>query len=239
MAKLLLIDDDLTLLELLNGVLVGEGWVVETANNGRDGLQLMQNFSFYLVLLDWQLPDIDGLEVLSTYRSNGGTIPIIFLTGKKDVDDKESGLDAGADDYLTKPFDVRELLARMRSVQRRSLQNFQTNLSANGVELNLKLRTLHLKNDTESKSNGDVKLSTTEASILEFFFRHPDQLFSAAEVFDRVWPSETEAKADTLRVHLHVLRRKLSLAELPELVKTIKGSGYILETGNKAETNKP
>ncbi|CAN5457873.1 response regulator transcription factor [soil metagenome] len=239
MAKLLLIDDDLTLLELLNGVLVGEGWVVETANNGRDGLQLMQNFSFDLVLLDWQLPDIDGLEVLSTYRSNGGTIPIIFLTGKKDVDDKESGLDAGADDYLTKPFDVRELLARMRSVQRRSLQNFQTNLSANGVELNLKLRTLHLKNDTESKSNGDVKLSTTEASILEFFFRHPDQLFSAAEVFDRVWPSETEAKADTLRVHLHVLRRKLSLAELPELVKTIKGSGYILETGNKAETNKP
>lgn len=239
MAKLLLIDDDPTLLELLNGVLAGEGWIVETASNGRDGLQLMQNFSFDLVLLDWQLPDINGLEILSTYRSKGGTIPIIFLTGKKDVDDKESGLDAGADDYLTKPFDVRELLARMRSVQRRSTQTFQANLSANGVELNMKLRTLQLTGSVASKSNNIVKLSTTEASILEFFFRHPDQLFSAAEVFDRVWPSETDAKADTLRVHLHVLRRKLSLAGLPELVKTIKGSGYILETNYRAEIGKP
>ena len=239
MAKLLLIDDDLTLLELLNGVLVGEGWVVETAYNGRDGLQLLENFSFDLVLLDWQLPDIEGLEVLSTYRSKGGTVPIIFLTGKKDVDDKESGLDAGADDYLTKPFDVRELLARMRSVQRRAVQNFQTNLSANGVELNMKLRTLRLQNGATGQPSDEVKLSTTEASILEFFFRHPDQLFSAAEVFDRVWPSETEAKADTLRVHLHVLRRKLSLANMPELVKTIKGSGYILETGDKTETDSP
>lgn len=239
MAKLLLVDDDLTLLELLNGVLAGEGWVVETAYNGRDGLQLMQNFSFDLVLLDWQLPDIDGLEVLSTYRSSGGTIPIIFLTGKTDVDDKESGLDAGADDYLTKPFDMRELLARIRSVQRRSAQDFKAHLSANGVELNMKLRTLQFLGTVSGKPNSDVKLSTTEASILEFFFRHPDQLFSAAEVFDRVWPSETEAKADTLRVHLHVLRRKLSLAGMPELVKTIKGSGYILETQNKTETRVP
>lgn len=239
MAKLLLIDDDPTLLELLNGVLAGEGWIVETASNGRDGLQLMQNFSFDLVLLDWQLPDINGLEILTTYRSSGGTIPIIFLTGKKDVDDKESGLDAGADDYLTKPFDVRELLARMRSVQRRSTQTFKANLSANGVELNMKLRTLQLTESISSKSNNIVKLSTTEASILEFFFRHPNQLFSAAEVFDRVWPSETDAKADTLRVHLHVLRRKLSLAGLPELVKTIKGSGYILETNYQAEIGKP
>ncbi len=176
-----------------------------------------------MILLDWQMPDVNGIEVLKRYRATGGVAPVIFLTGKLEIDNKESGLDAGADDYLTKPFDVRELMARIRSVQRRAGAIFQQGLSANGAELNIKLRTVRW-GETE------VRLSATESSLLEFFFRHPNQIFSSAEVFDRVWPTETEAKADTVRVHLHVLRRKLTLAGVPELVKTVKGSGYILET---------
>jgi DNA-binding response OmpR family regulator len=222
LAKILLIDDDIGLSELLQSALEAESWIVECAYNGRDGLQLLESFPFDMVLLDWEMPDITGIEVLKRFRAAGGVTPVIFLTGKREIDDKENGLDAGADDYLTKPFDARELMARMRSVQRRAGQSFQQGLSAQGAELNLKLRTLRWQEQ-------EVKLSATEASILEFFFRHPEQLFSSAEVFDRVWPSETEAKADTIRVHLHVLRRKLNLAGVPELIKTVKGSGYILE----------
>jgi len=224
MAKVLLVDDDINLAELLKPALEAEGWTVELAFNGKDGLQLMQNFRYDLVLLDWQMPDMQGIEVLERYRADGGDMAVIFLTGRREIEHKESGLDTGADDYLTKPFDVRELMARMRSMQRRAGNTFQKSLQQNGVDLDNKTRVLRYQDK-------ELKLSATEFAILEFFFRHPNQLFSSAEVFDRVWPSETEAKADTIRVHLHVLRRKLNLAGVPELVKTVKGSGYILETG--------
>jgi len=223
MAKVLLIDDDVNLAELLKPALESEGWTVELAFNGSDGLQLMQNFRYDIVLLDWQMPGMSGIEVLDRYRAEGGDMAVIFLTGRREIEHKESGLDSGADDYLTKPFDVRELLARMRSMQRRAGNTFQKGLQANGAELDMKIRVLRYEDK-------EIKLSATEFSIVEFFFRHPNQLFSSAEVFDRVWPSETEAKADTIRVHLHVLRRKLTHAGVPELVKTVKGSGYILET---------
>lgn len=223
MAKVLLIDDDVSLAEILKRALEKEQWTVEMAHNGKDGLQLLENFKYDLVLLDWQMPDMNGLEVLQRFRSSGGVTTVIFLTGLGDVDHKEIGLDAGADDYLAKPFDTRELFARIRALQRRSTGAMQKDLTANGITLNTKARTLKYQDK-------EIKLSSAEASILEFFYRHPNQLYNSPQVFEHVWPSESEAKADTVRVHLHVLRRKLSLAEMPELVKTVKGSGYILET---------
>lgn len=223
MPKLLLIDDDIELSNVLKDELVKALWAVELAHNGRDGLQLLQNFEYDLVVLDWQMPDLNGLEVLAQYRKGGGNTPVIFLTGEQSVESKEKGLDCGADDYLTKPFDVREFMARIRSLYRRPRELMQGSLNMHGAELSIKTKRL-LWQDKE------IKLSTTECSILEFLMRHPDHLFSGAELFKRVWPSDTDAREDTVRVHMHVLRRKLKLAGAPELVKTVKGSGYILKS---------
>ncbi len=222
MSKLLLIEDDQPLANLLKSELESAGWQVETAHNFGDGWQLLNNFQFDMVLLDWDLPDGSGLKLCREHRAKGGTTPIIFLTGKTDVDSKESGLDTGADDYITKPFDVREILARIRSVQRRPRHFLQSDLNLNGAVLDLKLGTI-------SHSDQTLRLSPTELSILEFFFRHPNQLFSGADLFARVWASDADVKEDTVRVHMHILRKKLAPLGLKELIKTVRASGYILE----------
>lgn len=223
MAKVLLIDDDIELCELLKEELIAAKWAVETAYNGRDGLQLLENFAYDLIVLDWQMPDLNGIDVLSHYRKDGGNTPVIFLTGEQSIESKMRGLDTGADDYLTKPFDLREFMARVRSMYRRPRELLQGDLQMHGAELSVKTKRIIWKDK-------EIKLSTTECSILEFMMRHPDQIFSSADLFKRVWPSDTDAREDTVRVHMHVLRRKLNLAGAPELIETVKGSGYILKS---------
>jgi DNA-binding response OmpR family regulator len=114
MPKLLLVEDDTDLSTHLSDLLESHGWQVEKADNGADGLMLLRNFKYDFALLDWNLPELSGIEICRKFRADGGDTPVIFLTSKGEIEDKECGLDAGGDDYLTKPFDVRELLARMR-----------------------------------------------------------------------------------------------------------------------------
>ncbi|HEY9677666.1 MAG TPA: response regulator transcription factor [Drouetiella sp.] len=223
MSKLLLIEDDQALAALVKSELVSAGWAVECAHNFGDGWQLLNNFQYDMVLLDWDLPGGTGLKLCREYRDSGGLTPIIFLTGKSDMDSKESGLDTGADDYVTKPFDIREILARIRSVQRRPRHVIQHDLSVNGAKLDVKLGNITYQSQT-------LRLSPTEISILEFFFRHPNQLFSGAQLFASVWSSDADAKEDTVRVHMHLLRKKLAAIGLKELIKTVRAAGYILET---------
>lgn len=222
MPKVLLVDDDLMLSKMLKQELEAQSWHVEHADNCGDGKQLLEQFKYDLILLDWSLPDGTGFDLCKHFRSLGGSTPVIFLTGKNDIDSKEAGLDIGADDYLTKPFDVRELMARVRSLQRRPSGFLQKGLTINGVEL-----------DTKSSQivygNHRIRLSQTELSILEFFFRNPNRLVSSVELFESVWPSDTDVREDTVRVHILILRRKLDLAGLKEMIKTVRGSGYILE----------
>lgn len=163
------------------------------------------------------------MKLCRDFRLDGGTTPIIFLTGKTDIDSKEIGLDTGADDYVTKPFDLREILARIRSVQRRPRHILHKDLEINGARLDIKVGTITHQNHT-------LRLSPTELTILEFFFRHPDEIFSGADLFARVWASDADAKEDTVRVHMHILRKKLAPLGLKELIKTVRASGYILET---------
>lgn len=223
MSKLLLIEDDKPLATLLKSELESAGWQVECAHTYGDGWQLLKNFHFDMVLLDWDLPDGSGLKLCRDFRLDGGTTPIIFLTGKTDIDSKEIGLDTGADDYVTKPFDLREILARIRSVQRRPRHILHKDLEINGARLDIKVGTITHQNHT-------LRLSPTELTILEFFFRHPDEIFSGADLFARVWASDADAKEDTVRVHMHILRKKLAPLGLKELIKTVRASGYILET---------
>lgn len=222
MPKILLVDDDQMLSKMLKAELEAQSWHVEYADNYGDGKQLLEQFKYDLILLDWSLPDGTGFDLCKHFRALGGTTPVIFLTGKNDIDSKEAGLDIGADDYLTKPFDVRELMARVRSLQRRPSGFLQKGLTINGVEL-----------DTKSSQivygNHRIRLSQTELGILEFFFRNPNRLVSSVELFESVWPSDTDVREDTVRVHILILRRKLDLAGLKEMIKTVRGSGYILE----------
>lgn len=161
MAKILHVEDDEELAKRVAHWFNLEGHVCETVNNGTDALQLLQHFNFDVILLDWSLPDIPGLEVCTRYRKDGGKSWIIFLTGKEDVSDKEQALDLGGDDYVTKPFHIRELSARVRSALRRPTENFQSALKIGDVTLDVSRRTMLVNEDGS-------RLMPKEVSLLEY-----------------------------------------------------------------------
>ena len=166
MVKILVVEDDLALATTIRDTLSNEQYKVETSHSGEEADGLLSSFDYDLVILDWELPEMSGVSICQRFRARGGTTPILMLTGKSTADDKESGLDSGADDYLTKPFEVRELNARIRALLRRPTQ-FQGQ----------KLRWGNLELDTNTHRvvlNGkDIALQPLEFTVLEFFMRHP------------------------------------------------------------------
>lgn len=223
MAKLLLVDDDSELLAGLARNLTGEGYVVETAGSGGDALQMLSAFPFEVVVLDWQLGDMTGLEVLRIFRQSGGTTPVLMLTGMSDLDSKESGLDAGADDYLTKPFETRELCARLRSILRRPSILTSSKLAAKGISLEVETRII-------SDGNQTVRLSQREAALLEFLLRHQNRHFSSSVIREMVWPLDSEGSDDTVRTCMRTLRQKLTKINRADLIQTDLKNGYIIES---------
>lgn len=223
MAKILLVEDDTDLAARLKDWFSLDNHLVEDVTTGEDALQMLRNYTFDIVVLDWSLPGMPGIEVCKKYRSEGGKTPILFLTGKVDVDDKETGLDAGADDYLTKPFDTRELSARIRSILRRPPTMLATDLRVGAVIL---------RPDTRTVTAGDASahLKPKECALLEFLMRHPDKLFSAKELLEAVWPSDTDASSDSVRTWMKLLRRQLGTIGRPDMIKTVLGSGYMLDS---------
>jgi DNA-binding response OmpR family regulator len=220
--KLLIVDDDIRFATELQSIMLEHGWTVEMAHNGKDGLQLLRNFVYEFILLDWNMPDATGPEICRKFRSEGGMTPIVFLTGRSDVADKEAGLDAGGDDYLTKPFESRELLARIRSVQRRAPTLASPNpLKVRDLELVPALRTVE-------RGKKQVQLSPMESKILEYLISHRNQCFTAGQLFEAVWPSESEGGANTVRVHMKYLRTKLDRIGAGEVIETVSGGGYVV-----------
>lgn len=184
MAKILIVEDDVLISKAVCEWITAEKHLVETAATGEDALQLLQNFEYDVVLLDWQLPGISGVDVCGRYREGGGKAWVIFLTGKSSVEAKVEGLDVGADDYLTKPFSMHELLARIRSALRRSDSHFQAELKIGDVFLNLATRTCSVRDVS-------LHLMPKEAALLEFLMRNPDRQFSTKKLLDAVWPSDS------------------------------------------------
>lgn len=219
---MLIIDDDLESSRQLKSAIEPEGWLVELCGSGLDAQQLLQNFNYDFILLDWQLPDISGPQICKQFRENGGLTPIIFLTGRQAIEDIEHGLNSGGDDYLTKPFNVRELLARIRTVSRRPIQIHQTKLRLKQLEFDPRLRVI-------SRDGENVQLSPTESSMLETLCRKPNTFFSSTELFKAVWPSESESSEEIVRTHMKVLRRKLKLLTQDDLIQTVRGSGYLVK----------
>jgi DNA-binding response OmpR family regulator len=224
MPKLLVVDDDKEFVEELRELMRPHGWMVETALNGSDARQLLRSFQYDLVLLDWVLPDATGFDICQEYRRAGKDTPIIFLTAMTSIDHKESGLDAGGDDYLTKPFEGRELLARIRSLRRRSGRTLQDKLIINGVQLHTDSRTL-------SMGPQKITLSSIECDMLEYLFRHPDKIHSSSELFEAVWPADVESSDATVRVHITRIRKKLESIGAGGLIQTIPKAGYIISLG--------
>ncbi|MBK7748279.1 MAG: response regulator transcription factor [Candidatus Obscuribacter sp.] len=229
MAKILLVEDDLELAERMQDWFTLENHALEVVHNGGDALQMLGSFEFDVIVLDWGLPGVAGIDVLRTYRKNGGTTPIIFLTGRGEIINREEGLDSGADDYMVKPFDVRELSARIRSLLRRPKGLLPTELTIQGLHLELETRT------AKAGANA-VHLMPKQCSLLEFLMRHPNRPFGAKALLDAVWPSESEASEDTVRTCMKTLRRQLANIGKEDLIKTVLGSGYLIE--DKVEDKK-
>jgi DNA-binding response OmpR family regulator len=223
MAKLLLVEDDPELARRLQESLESQNYQVEITDSGKDAIQLLKNFHFDIIILDWELSDITGHDVCLEFRKSGGTTPILFLTGRGDISYKETGLDSGADDFMVKPFLERELFARLRSLLRRPYGLQTQGLTVAGLELDADNRVL--------KGGGtEVRLTPRETAVLEFMMRHPNRIFSAKALLDGAWPIASNSLEESVRTCLKVLRQKLAKVNREDYIKTVVGSGYVIET---------
>lgn len=224
MAKILLVDDDIELLNTVAARLRFEHHVVETTEDPESAWELLQLHQFDLIVLDWAMPVLDGIEICKRYRKAGGTTPVLLLTGKEKVDEKLVGFEAGADDYLGKTADHRELSARVKALLRRSADRAEDVLSIRGIELDVVRHSV--------KRNGNpVQLLPREFALLEFLMRNANRVYSAEELIDRLWTSESDISPHTVTTCINRLRGKIGETSKDQsLIKTIYSVGYTIET---------
>ncbi len=217
--KILLVDDETELTDPLSKVLSHEGYQVDVADNGRDGSELAQKNNYDLLILDWMLPEKSGLEICQEVRSRSLATPVLFLTAKDTIDDRVLGLDAGADDYIVKPFELRELLARVRALLRRVPHPEQQKLKVADLELDL-------ENQSAYRGGKIIKLSQKELELLTFLMRHRDQLLTHETIYNSLWQNEDQPSSNVLAALMRLLRRKIEVKNQPTLIHTVYGKGY-------------
>ena len=221
MRVLVIEDDDAVRAAIRRALLLG-GYEVILAPTGEEGLLHAQTDVPDAIVLDLGLPDIDGMQVCRTLRASGDRTPILMLTARAEVEDRVDGLEAGADDYLVKPYDVRELQARLKAIMRRSLDG--------GDGRVLRFEDLELDPDAHAaRINGrEVELTRTEFQLLELFMLNPRRVLSADLIYDRVWGYDFGPSGNALRVYIGYLRRKLEAGGERRLLQTVHGVGYVL-----------
>jgi len=219
MAKLLIVEDDKTLCATLHEWLRMKNYTVEMVHAGDDALEHLSAFEYDLVILDWDLPKVSGVEICRKFRATGGVTPILMLTGKGSVHEKEEGFYAGADDYLTKPFHAQELIARVHALLRRPTAFVGPVLSVRNVVLDTNKRRV-------TRDGAEIQFQPMEFTLLEFFMRHPGQVFSTEALMRRCWDSNAEISLDAIYTCIGRLRRKLDLPGQPSLITTVHGVGY-------------
>lgn len=218
--RILIIEDDEEILRVLNRVLTYEGYLVDTALTGKAGLLLASEQRPDLVILDLMLPNIDGLEVCRRLQKLGNQ-PILILTAKDSLEDQVKGLDSGADDYMVKPFEMDELLARIRALLRRT--------AADRIKI-LEFEDLVLNSGTHRATRGDreIVLTAKEYDLLDLFMRHPRMVMSREVIFDKVWDYDFGGESNVLDVYIRYLRQKLEAGGEPRLIYTVRGVGYVM-----------
>ncbi len=222
-SRILVIEDEQRIADFLVRGLGEEGYQVEHAADGPCGWHALQNGAWDLVLLDWWLPGEDGISLLRRFRQRNRTTPVLFLTARDAVPQRVEGLDAGADDYLCKPFAFDELLARVRALLRRPEQSTAFALDYADIKADLASQRV-------TRSGVPVELTAKEYSLLVLFLRHPGKVLTRTRIFDAVWNDEYDGLSNTLEVHVKELRRKLE-AHGPRVIQTRRGRGYVLEMG--------
>jgi len=218
--RILVVDDERAVREALQRALRLEGYEVELATDGQEALFSLARHGVDAIVLDVLMPELDGLEVCRRIRRTGDRTPVLMLTARAEVSERVAGLDAGADDYLVKPFALEELLARLRALLRRS---------AGGDDL-LSFGDLTLDPGTREVHRGDrtIELTRTEFLLLELFLRNPRQVLTRDVIFDRVWGYDFGPASNSLEVYVGYLRRKTEAGGEPRLIHTVRGVGYAL-----------
>ena len=222
--KIFIIEDEPSIIQLVKHNLEKNGFLVSSSLNGNDGLKELKKFQPDLLLLDWMLPDLSGIEICKNIRKDNSfkNLPVIMLTAKGEEEDKIKGLDSGVDDYLTKPFSFNELMARIKAVLRRS--------NPNTVSDNLKFDDLMLDRIEKRvfRDDQEIKLGPTEFRLLEFFLTNPKRVYSRDQILESVWPNNVNVESRTIDVHIRRLRQSVNLKNKKELIRTVRSSGYSL-----------
>ena len=222
--KIFIIEDEPSIIQLVQHNLEKEGFIVSSSENGNEGLKQLKKFAPNLLLLDWMLPDLSGIEICKNIRKDNKfkSLPIIMLTAKGEEEDKIKGLDSGVDDYLTKPFSFNELLARIKAILRRSNPEI--------VSDNLEYEDLFLDRIEKRvfRNKEEIKLGPTEFRLLEFFLMNPKRVYSRDQILENVWPNNVNVESRTIDVHIRRLRQSINIDNTKELIRTVRASGYSL-----------
>jgi len=224
-ARILVVDDEPAVQNALFRALTLEHYDVANASDGHEALELLGNSPYEAVILDIAMPRMNGLDVCRRLRAGGDSTPVLMLTARGEVDDRVAGLDAGADDYLVKPFALRELLARVRALLRRAGDD-------GSKEETLTFEDLRLDLSAHEAWRGErmLQLTRTEFLLLEMFLRHPRQVLTRSAIFESVWGYDFGSSSNSLGVYMGYLRRKTEVGQEPRLLHTVRGVGYVLRT---------
>lgn len=219
--RILLVEDDPKLSKFIASELSLEGYQVTIAHNGMDGLTMARDTQPDLVILDWMLPEMSGLDICTRLRKTGVKVPIIMLTAKDEILDRVTGLNAGADDYLIKPFSIEELLARVKARMRRMYPDVSDSLQFADVTLN------HLSREVD-RSGHKVEFTAKEFDLLEFILRHPQQVLTRDQILAAVWGYDFMGDSNIIEVYIRALRIKLEANNPQRIIHTVRGVGYVL-----------
>ena len=222
--RVLVVDDEAAIADLLSMTLRYEGWDVRTAGDGTTAVRLAREFKPDAVVLDWMLPDLDGLTVLQRLRADAAHVPVLFLTAKDSVEDRVAGLTAGGDDYVTKPFSLEEVVARLRALMRRA----RVVMATTGSQLVVGDLVLDEESREVTRGGDEISLTATEFELLRYLMRNPRRVLSKAQILDRVWNYDFGGQANIVELYISYLRRKIDAGREP-MIHTMRGAGYVLK----------
>ena len=222
--RVLAVDDETSLTELLSMAMRYEGWQVTTAASGNEAVKAARETRPDAIVLDMMLPDFDGLEVMRRIRTESPDVPVIFLTAKDSVEDRIGGLTAGGDDYVTKPFSLEEVIARLRALLRRSGAALAKSDST------LVVGDLTLDEDSHEVTRGgvDIQLTATEFELLRYLMRNPRRVLSKSQILDRVWSYDFGGRSSIVEIYISYLRKKID-ADAAPMIHTVRGVGYLIK----------
>jgi two-component system OmpR family response regulator len=222
--RVLVVDDEPNIAELISMALRYEGWDISTAHNGSKAVREAKEHQPDAIVLDVMLPDFDGLEVLRRIRTHQPDVPVLFLTARDAVEDRVAGLTAGGDDYVTKPFSIEELVARLRGLLRRAGARRAESLNV------LTVGDLELDEDSHEvrRAGVEISLTATEFELLRYLMRNPRRVLSKAQILDRVWNYDFGGQANVVELYISYLRKKIDLGRAP-MIHTMRGAGYVLK----------